>query len=137
MIPVPPHQLTQGTDQLVIGDTIHVHLLLLVLQAHQPPDVGVWDGRHQAMAREGLLVGVRGFEAVVAVGHFARDTGLDSILGRIPVTELAWNPLSSRHGGAFQGLLPAGLTGRTGPAHGGFLKPGDDVLQGNVAPEPV
>lgn len=89
------------------------------------------------MARKGLLVRVSGFQALIAVGHFTSDTGLHSILGRILVTELAENLLSRGHGVAVKGPLPAGLTGRIGPTHRGFLKPVNDVLEGDVALEPV
>lgn len=89
------------------------------------------------MARKGLLVRVSGFQALITVGHFTSDTGLHSVLGRILVTELAENFLGGGHGVGVECPLPAGLAGGVGPAHGGFLEPVDDVLQGDVALESV
>lgn len=92
---------------------------------------------NQTVAREGLLVGVSGFQALITVGHFTSDTGLHRIPGRILVTELAQHFLGGGHGVGFKGALSAGLAGGIGAAHGGLLEPVDDVLQSDVAFEPV
>lgn len=97
----------------------------------------VWDGLDQPVASEGLLVGVSGFQALLAVGDLAGNTGLHRLLGRVLVAELAEDLLAGRHAVAVKSPLPAGLAGGVGPAHRGFLKPVDDVLQGDVALEPL
>lgn len=94
VVPMPTDQFAQGTDQLFICDTVHVHLLVLVLQTHESPDVAVRHGLDQTVASEGLLIGVGGLQALVAVGHLAGDTGLDGILGRVLLTELTLHPLT-------------------------------------------
>lgn len=78
-----------------------------------------------------------GFQALITVGHFTSNASLHSILGRILVTELAENLLGRGHGVGVKGPFPAGLTGRVGPAHRCFLKSVNDVLEGDVALEPV
>lgn len=89
MLSVAPHQLAEGTNELVIHQAIHVDLLILVLQAGQAADVSVRHRLHQAVAGERLLVRVCRAEAAVAVRHLTRDTRLDSLTRRILLTELA------------------------------------------------
>ena len=131
---MPTDQFAQGTDQLFICDTVHVHLLVLVLQTHESPDVAVRHGLDQTVAGEGLLIGVGGLQAFVAVGHLTGDTGLDGILGRVLLTELTLHPLAGGgHGRAVRGdPLTASLAGGVGPAHGSLLEAVDDVLQSDV-----
>lgn len=98
VLPVAPHQLAEGTNELVVHQAVHVDLLVLVLQAGQAADVSVWHRLHQAVAGERLLVRVRRAQAAVAVRHLARDTRLDSLTWRILLTELAadaWIHLSN------------------------------------------
>lgn len=64
---MPPHQLAQRADELIVRDTVHVHLLLLVLQALEPTQVRVRHGLDEPMAGEGLLVGVRRPQALLTV----------------------------------------------------------------------
>lgn len=89
VVPVTPHQLAEGTDELVVHQAVHVDLLVLVLQAGQAADVSVRDRLHQAVAGERLLVGVGCAEAAVAVRHLARDARLDGLARRILLAELA------------------------------------------------
>lgn len=89
MLSVAPHQLAEGTNELIIHHAVHVDLLILVLQAGQPADVRVWHRLHQAVAGERLLVGVCRAQAAVAVRHLARDTRLDGLTRRILLAELA------------------------------------------------
>lgn len=89
MIPVTPHQLAEGTNELVIHQAVHVDLLILVLQAGQAADVSVWHRLHKTVACERLLVRVCCAEAAVAVRYLTRDTRFDSLTRRILLTELA------------------------------------------------
>ena len=89
MLPVAPHQLAEGTDELVIHQAVHVDLLILMLQAGQATDVSVWYGLHQAVAGEGLLVGVCCTQAAVTVRYLTRNACLDSLAWWILLTELA------------------------------------------------
>lgn len=89
MLPVAPHQLAEGTNELVVHQAVHVDLLVLVLQAGQAAEVCVQHRLHQAMAGERLLVGVRCAEAAVAVRHLTCDTRLHGLTRRILLTELA------------------------------------------------
>lgn len=89
VLSVAPHQLAEGTNELVIHQAVHVDLLVLVLQTSQAPDVSVRHGLHQAVAGERLLVGMCGTQAAVAVRHLARDARLDGLARRILLTELA------------------------------------------------
>lgn len=89
------------------------------------------------MAGERLLVGVRGFQALLAVGDLAGHARLHCLLGRVLVAELAEDLLAGGHAVAVECPLPTGLAGGVGPAHRGFLKAVDDVLQGDVALEPL
>lgn len=97
----------------------------------------VWDRLDETVAGEWLLIGVSGFQALLAVGHLAGNAGFHRLLGRILVAELAEDLLAGRHAVVIERPLPAGLAGGIGPTDGGFLKPVDDVLQGDVALEPV
>ena len=137
------HQLAQGADELIVGDAIHVDLLLLVLQALQASQVGVWHRLDQAMARERLLVGVCGAQALVAVRHLARDARLDGVLRGVLLAELALDGLGWRsragHGGGHEGESTV-LAGGVWPAVGQWAARGgspldavDDVLEGDVA----
>ena len=89
VLSVAPHQLAEGTNELVVHQAVHVDLLVLVLQAGQAADVRVRHRLHQAVAGERLLVGVRRAQASVAVRHLARDTRLDGLARRILLAELA------------------------------------------------
>lgn len=89
MLSVTPHQLAEGTNELVIHQAVHVDLLVLVLQAGQAADVSVWHRLHQAVAGERLLVRVCRAQASVAVRYLTRDTRLDGLTRRILLTELA------------------------------------------------
>lgn len=98
MLPVAPHQLAEGTNELVIHQAVHVDLLILVLQAGQAADVSVRQRLHQAVAGERLLVRVCCAEAAVAVRHLTRDARLDGLARRVLLTELAadaWLHLSN------------------------------------------
>lgn len=122
---MPSHQLAQRADELIISDTVHVHLLLLVLQTLEASEVGVWHGLNEPVASERLLVGVSGSKAFLAVRHLARHTRLDRILRGVLLAELALNRFRrrtwARHGGAdgdqCQAVAPF-LAGRVGPAVG-------------------
>lgn len=137
VVPVPADQLTQCTDQLFVCHTVHVDLLVLVLQTHEPSQMGVQQGLDQTVAREGLLVGVSGLETLVAVRHLAGDAGLHSILRRILLAKLTLHPVAGRcHGSAVGGCpLAASLVRRVRSALGCLLVAVDDVLQCNVALE--
>lgn len=89
MLSVAPHQLAEGTNELVVHQAVHVDLLVLVLQTRQAADVSVWHRLHQAVAGEGLLIRMRRAQASVAVRHLARDARLDSLAWWILLTELA------------------------------------------------
>lgn len=89
VLSVAPHQLAEGTNELVVHQAVHVDLLVLVLQAGQAADVRVRHRLHQAVAGERLLVGVCRAQAPVAVRHLARDTRLDGLARRILLAELA------------------------------------------------
>lgn len=104
-------KLAQSTDQLFICHTVHVDLLVLVLQTHEPLQMGVQQGLDQTMARERLLVGVGGLETLVAVGHLTGDAGLHGILWRVLLAELTLHPVAGRrHGFAVgDGPLAASL----------------------------
>ena len=138
------HQLAQGADELIVGDAVHVDLLLLVLQALQASQVRVWHRLDQPVARERLLVGVRGAQALVAVRHLARDARLDGVLRRLLLAELALDGLGRRSGaghggGGHQGesiVLAGGVwpaVGQWAARGGGPLDAVDDVLEGDVA----
>lgn len=130
VVSVSADQLTQRTDQLLVCHTVHVDLLVLVLQTHEPPQVGVQQGLNQTVASEGLLVGVRGLETLVAVGHLTCDAGLHRILRRVLLTELTLHAAAGRrHGFAVGGgSLAPSLVGRVRSAQGGFLVAVNDVL---------
>lgn len=104
VVSVPSDQFAQRADQLIIRDTVHVHLLLVVLEALEPSEVGVWHGLDEPVAGERLLVWVCRPEALLAVRHLARHTGFDSILRRVLLAELALDRFGRRtwagHGGA-------------------------------------
>lgn len=89
MLSVTPHQLAERTDELVVHQTVHVDLLVLVLQAGEATYVSIRHRLHQAVAGEGFLVGVCRPQAAVAVGHLARDARLDGLARRILLAELA------------------------------------------------
>lgn len=89
MLPVAPHQLAEGADELVVHQAVHVDLLVLVLQAGQTSDVGVRHRLHQAVTGERLLVRVRRAQAAVAVRHLARDARLNGLARRVLLAELA------------------------------------------------
>lgn len=130
------HQLAQGANELLISDTVHVDLFILVLQAHEATQVLVVQGFNEPVASEGLLVGVRGLEALITVGHLAGDTRLDRILRRLLLAELALHALAGRGhcGGAVSGgrggggTLTARLARRVGPAQRCLLEAVDNVL---------
>lgn len=92
MLSVAPHQLAEGTDELVIYQTVHVDLLVLMLQAGQATDVSVWNWLHQAMTGERFLVGVRRTQAAVTVRYLTCDTCFDGLTWRILFAELAVDP---------------------------------------------
>lgn len=131
------HQLAQRADELLVRHTVHVDLLVLVLQAHEPPQVGVQQGLDQTVACERLLVGVCGLQALVAVRHLAGDARLDRVVRRLLLAELTLHPLAGerRHGSAFgrRRSGASGLAGGVGPALRRLLVAFDDVLQRNVA----
>lgn len=88
------------------------------------------------MAGERLLVGVRGPQAAIAVRHLTSNTGLDSVTGRVLLTELAGYPVASRHGRALAVRpLTAVLTGGVWAAQRGLLEAVNYVLQGHIALE--
>lgn len=89
VLSVAPHQLAEGTNELVIHQAVHVDLLILVLQTGQAADVSVRHRLDQAVAGERLLVRVCRAQAAVAVRYLTRDTRLDSLTWRILLTELA------------------------------------------------
>lgn len=92
MLSVASHQLAEGTDELVIHQAVHVHLLVLVLQAGQPADVSIRHRLHQTMTGKRLLVGVCSTQASVTVRHLTRDTRLDRLTWWILLTELTADP---------------------------------------------
>lgn len=104
VVSVPSDQFAQRADQLVVSDTVHVHLLLLVLQALEPPEVGVRHGLDEPVTRERLLVWVSRPEAFLTVRHLTCHTGFDGILRRVLLAELALDWFRRRtwagHGGA-------------------------------------
>lgn len=152
---MPADQLAQRADELVVADAVHVDLLLVVLQTLEPPEVRVGHGLDEPVAREGLLVGVRRPEALLAVRHLARHARLDGVLRRVLLAELALHRLGRRarvgHGGADgdqRQAVAALLAGGVGPAvrgrqrqrqresgRRGPLDSVDDVLQGDVSLE--
>lgn len=89
MLSVAPHQLAEGTNELVIHQAVHVDLLILMLQAGQAADVSVWHRLHQTVTGEGLLIWVCCAQAAVAVRYLTRDTRFDSLTRWILLTELA------------------------------------------------
>lgn len=105
-----------------------------MLQARQSAEVRVGHGLHQPVAGEGLLVGVGGAQAAVAVGHLAGDAGFDGVARRILLAELAGDPLAGHgHGRAVAvGPLAAALAGGVGAAQRRLLEAVDDVLQGHI-----
>lgn len=126
VIPVPSNQFAQWADQLIITDTVHVHLLLLVLQALETSEVGVGHRLNEPVACKWLLVGVGCSEALLAVRHLACHTCLNGILRRVLLTELAldwfWRCAWAGHGGADgdqRQSIATFLTGRVGPTVGG------------------
>lgn len=132
VVPVSADQLAQRADQLLVRHTVHVDLLVLVLQAHEPPRVGVRHGLDQTVAREGLLVGVGGLETLVAVGHLAGDAGLHGVLRGILLAELTLHPVAgTSHGFAVPGA--PSLVRRIRSAQRSFLVAVNDVLQCDVA----
>lgn len=96
VVSVPSNQFAQRADQLIISDTVHVHLLLLVLQALEPSEVGVRHGLDEPVAGERLLVWVRRSEALLAVRHLARHARFDGILRRVLLAELALDRFRGR-----------------------------------------
>lgn len=122
---MPPHQLAQRADELIISDTVHVHLLLLVLQTLEASEVRVRHGLDEPVAGERLLVGVGGPKAFLAVRHLARNARLDRVLRGVLLAELALDRFRrrtrARHGSAdgdqCQAVAPF-LAGRVGPAVG-------------------
>lgn len=92
VLSVASHELAEGTNELVIHQAVHVDLLVLMLQAGQATDVGVWHWLHQAVAGEGLLVGVCCTQAAVTVRYLTCDASLDGLAWRILLTELAADP---------------------------------------------
>lgn len=129
------NELTQSTDQLLVRHTVHVDLLILVLQTHEPSQVRVQQGLDQSVARERLLVRMGGLEALLAVRHLAGDAGLHGFLRRVLLAELTLHPVRGRRHGSAVGddSLSASLVRRVRSTQGGFLVPVDDVLQGHVA----
>lgn len=89
MLSVAPHQLAEGTNELVIHQTIHVDLLILMLQAGEAANVSVWHRLHQAVAGEGFLIWVCCAQAAVAVRYLTRHTCFNSLTRWILLTELA------------------------------------------------
>lgn len=89
MLSVAPHQLAEGTNELVIHQAVHVDLLILMLQAGQATNVSVWHRLHQAVTGEWFLVRVCRTQAAVTVGYLTCDTCLDSLTWRILLAELA------------------------------------------------
>jgi len=105
-----------------------------VLQARQSSEVGVGHGLHQPVAGEGLLVGVGGPQAAVAVGHLAGDARLHRVPRGILLAELAGDPLAGHGHGRAGAVRPlaAALAGGVGAAQGRLLEAVDDVLQGHI-----
>lgn len=97
MLPVAPHQLAEGTYELVVHQAVHVDLLVLVLQAGQAAEVGVGHWLHQAVAGEGFLVGVCCTQTAVTVRHLTCNARLDGLARRILLTELAADPWLHLH----------------------------------------
>lgn len=89
MLSVAPHQLAEGTNELVIHQAVHVDLLILMLQTGQATNVSVWHWLHQAVAGEGLLIWVCCAQAAVAVRYLTCDARFDSLTRWILLTELA------------------------------------------------
>lgn len=89
MLSVAPHQLAEGTNELVIHQAVHVDLLILMLQAGQATNVSVWHRLHQAVTGEWFLVRVCRTQAAVTVGYLTCDACLDSLTWRILFAELA------------------------------------------------
>lgn len=89
MISVTPHQLAEGTNELVVHQAVHVDFLVLVLQTGQAADVSVWHRLHQSVTGEWFLVGVCRTQAAVTVGHLTCDACLDGLARRILFAELA------------------------------------------------
>lgn len=135
MVPVSANQLAQGADQLLVGHTVHVDLLVLVLRAHYPPQMGVQQRLDETVTSEGLLVGVGGLETLVAVGHLAGDAGLHGLLRRVLLAELTLHPVAGgRHGSAVgDGSLAPRLFRGVGPTLRRLLVAVDDVLKRDVA----
>lgn len=67
VVSVSSNQFTQRANQLIISDTVHVHLLFVVLQALQPSEVRVWHGLDKPVSGERLLVWVSCPEAFLTV----------------------------------------------------------------------
>lgn len=89
MLSVAPHQLAEGTNELVIHQAVHVDLLILMLQAGQAPNVSIRHRLHQAVTGEWFLVRVCRTQAAVTVGHLTCDTRLHSLTWWILFAELA------------------------------------------------
>lgn len=72
------------------------------------------------MARERLLVGVRGLQALVTVRHLAGDACLDRVVRRLLLAELTQHPVAGegRHRSPFgwRRSGASGLAGGVGPA---------------------
>lgn len=96
VVSVPSDQFAQRADQLIVTDTVHVHLLLLVLQALEPSEMGVRHWLDEPVARERLLVRVSRSEALLAVRHLARHACLDGVLRRVLLAELALDRFGRR-----------------------------------------
>lgn len=133
VVAVSAHEFTQGTDELLVSDTVHVDLLAVVLQARQPSEMRVGHGLQEPVAGEGFLVGVRGPQAAVTVGNLAGDARFDGVAGRLLLAELAGDSLGHGHGGAvaIAPVAPA-LARGVGAAQGRLLEALDDVLQGHI-----
>ena len=133
MLPVPSHQFAQRADQLIVSDTVHVHLLLLVLQTLESSEVRVRHGLDEPVAGERLLVGVRRPEALLAVRHLARHARLHGVLRRVLLAELALDGLGRRAGAAGRHDGDEGGGGGVG-ADGHQRQPVPVVLAGGVGP---
>lgn len=154
VFPVPSNQFAQRADQLIISHTVHVHLLLLMLQTLEPSEVRVRHGLDEPVASERLLVGMCRSEALLTIWHLTRHACFDSILWGVLLTELAldrfrrgaWAGHSGADGDQRQPVIPF-LTRWVGPAVGcrqwqwkrnpcrrwGSLNSINDILQGNVS----
>lgn len=88
------HQFTQRADELLVGDAVHVDLLLAVIGTGQTSEARVRYRLGQPVARERLLVRVRGPKTFLTVRHLAGDASLYGVLRRVLLAELTLDRLA-------------------------------------------